>query len=203
MASALYEFDLNIAGTSLIAGVDEAGRGPLAGPVVASAVILDLNNPIAGINDSKKISENKRKLIAEIIEKEALAIGIGIVDHTEIDRINILNATKKAAELAIKQLQINFSILLTDALKIENLEHEVIPLIKGDSKSASIAAASIIAKVTRDTIMEKFDLQFPQYQFKNHKGYPTKAHRELLMEYGPCEIHRRSFSPVKNLIKTN
>lgn len=201
--SALYEFDLSISKTEYIAGVDEAGRGPLAGPVVASAVILDLNQPIEGINDSKKLSEKKRFELAKIIKSQALSFGIGIVNHEVIDEINILNATKQAMMEAVNNLNLEFQHLLTDATKLVSPDHNVVSIIKGDSKSASIAAASIIAKVTRDNIMMELDKQYPQYLFKKHKGYPTKAHRELLKELGPCDIHRKSFAPVKQFFNKN
>lgn len=198
--SALYEFDLNYSNTKNIVGVDEAGRGPLAGPVVASAVILDLSNPIPGINDSKKISEKKREELFLKIQENALGIGIGIVGHLEIDTINILNATKKAMITAIQNLKMNFEIILTDATKLDFDQYKVEPIIKGDSKSASIAAASIIAKVTRDRIMKELDSLYPLYNFKQHKGYPTQRHRKLLEQYGPCEVHRKTFSPVRQLL---
>lgn len=188
-----YEDKLNL---NFIAGVDEAGRGPIAGPVVAAAVILskDYNNIL--INDSKKLTDKKRKILFDIINKDAIAIGIGIVDHIEIDRINILEATKKAMTLAINNLTIKPEHVLIDAVKLD-LDINSTSIIKGDQLSISIAAASIIAKVTRDNIMDEYHLMYPNYGFNKHKGYLTKLHKESVEINGPCSIHRKTFAPIK------
>jgi len=167
---------------------------------VAAAVILNYENPILGLNDSKKLSASKREKIIIDIKKTALAIGIGIVDHITIDEINILNATKKAMTIAFNNLKIPVTAVLIDAVLLKDLSIDVYPIIKGDTLSASIAAASIVAKVTRDHIMEDYHKQFPQYGFNKHKGYPTKQHLNILKEIGPTPIHRKSFSPVRNII---
>lgn len=183
---------------SIIAGVDEAGRGPLAGPVVAAAVILDGSRRINGIRDSKKVPEAEREELYALILSSG-RVGVGIVDVDEIDRINILNATKKAMFRAVTILGGVQELILIDALTIPGIETRQIPIIKGDAKSACIAAASIIAKVTRDRIMTEYHAVFPQYGFHNHKGYATKEHLECLRRHGPCQIHRRSFYPVMSL----
>lgn len=182
----------------ITAGVDEAGRGPLAGPVVAAAVILDRSMKISGIRDSKKVPKAEREELYELILSSG-RVGIGIVDGEEIDRINILNATKKAMCQAVASLGMRPELLLIDALTIPGVETRQIPIIKGDEKSASIAAASIMAKVTRDRIMTAYHNSFPLYGFDNHKGYATKEHLECLRRYGPCPIHRKSFYPVMTL----
>lgn len=178
-----------------IAGVDEAGRGSLAGPVVAAAVILPVDSFIAKINDSKKISYNKRKILYENIKKEAISIGISIVDERIIDRVNILQATLLAMREAINNLEIFPDYILVDGIinkKIFSFKSEAI--IKGDSFCYVIAASSIVAKVTRDQLMEKIHNHFPQYGFREHKGYPTKKHKEALAKYGITPIHRLSFN---------
>ena len=181
-------------GYTYIAGIDEAGRGPLAGPVVAGAVILPKDCLLEGINDSKKISEKKREKLYDDIIENAVAWGVGIVDHTVIDEINILNATRKAMKLALENLQVKPDYILIDAeKKVDTNNIPYLPLIKGDALSISIGAASIIAKVTRDRMMREYDEMFPMYGFEKHKGYGTKAHVEALKEYGPCMIHRKSF----------
>jgi ribonuclease HII len=178
-----------------LAGVDEVGRGCLCGPVVAAAVILGKNFKLSGINDSKKISEKQREILAPQIKNSVLAYGIGIVDHKMIDDINILNASLLAMKLAVKQLKIVPNLVLVDGNKlIPNLIFPQACIVKGDSKSQSIAAASIIAKVTRDHIMLKQHKLFPTYHFKSNKGYGTKAHYTALQKYGPLGIHRRSFN---------
>ena len=190
----LYEKNIK-----LICGIDEAGRGPLAGPVVVGAVILPENSFIEGVNDSKKVSEKKREKLYDEITSEAIAWGVGIVDQNEIDEINILNATKKAVTMAISSLKVKPDLILVDALT--NIDTCGIPyksIIKGDAKEYSIAAASIIAKVTRDRIMRQWDEVFPEYGFKGHKGYGTKKHIEAIKEYGPCMLHRKTF--IKNFI---
>ena len=182
-----------------IAGIDEAGRGPLAGPVVVGVVIMPKDSMIEGVNDSKKVSEKKREKLYDEITSEAIAWGVGIVDQNEIDEINILNATKKAVTMAISSLKVKPDLILVDALT--NIDTCGIPyksIIKGDAKEYSIAAASIIAKVTRNRIMRQWDEVFPEYGFKGHKGYGTKKHIEAIKEYGPCMLHRKTF--IKNFI---
>lgn len=177
-----------------IAGIDEAGRGPLAGPVVAGAVILPKDCLLEGINDSKKISEKKREKLYDDIIENAVAWGVGIVDHTVIDEINILNATRRAMKLALENLQVKPDYILIDAeKKVDTNGIPYLPIIKGDALSISIGAASILAKVTRDRIMREYDKIFPMYGFEKHKGYGTKAHVEAIKEHGPCMIHRQSF----------
>ena len=183
---------------NLIAGIDEAGRGPLAGPVVAASVIFEKNISIDGVNDSKKISSKKRDLLYDKIIDKALYIGIGIVHSKEIDEINILNATKKAMELSILDLGINPDFLLIDGNQIELSDYKQESIIKGDTKSFSIASASIIAKVTRDRMMENYAKILPDYGFQNHKGYGTKKHIESIVENKSSIIHRKSFNPVSN-----
>lgn len=182
-----------------ICGIDEAGRGPLAGPVVVGAVILPEDSFIEGVNDSKKISEKKRERIYEQIIAEAISYGVGIVDQKTIDEINILNATKLGVKLALEQMKIKPDLILVDALN--NMDTLGIPfksVIKGDAKHYSIAAASIIAKVTRDRIMQEWDELYPVYGFAKHKGYGTAAHIQAIKENGPCILHRQSF--IKNFI---
>ena len=181
-------------GEGLIAGVDEAGRGPLAGPVVAAAVILYPGAEILGINDSKQLSEKKREaLYPEIVEK-SMAVGVGIVGPGRIDEINILQATYEAMRKAVGTLCFQPDLLLVDAVTIPGLDGiRQVPIIKGDAKSLSIGAASIVAKATRDRIMREMDGIYPEYGFAGHKGYGTAAHVEALKTYGPCPIHRRSF----------
>lgn len=186
-------------GIQLIAGIDEAGRGPLAGPVVVASVILPPNSMIEGVNDSKKISEAKREKLYDSIIQEAVSYGIGIIYQDEIDEINILQATKKGLTLAIKQMEIKPNIILVDALTgIDTLGIPYQSIIKGDAKCYSISAASILAKVTRDRIMREWDKVYPEYGFASHKGYGTAKHIAAIKEYGPCPIHRRSF--IKNFI---
>lgn len=186
-------------GYKYVCGIDEAGRGPLAGPVVVAAVIMPKDSLIEGVNDSKKISEKKREKLYDLIIEEAIAYGIGIVDQTEIDRINILNATKAGLTEAVKSLKTKPDVILVDALT--NIDTEGIQyrsIIKGDAKSYNIAAASIIAKVTRDRIMREWDKIYPQYGFEKHKGYGTAAHIAAIKENGLCPLHRLSF--VKNIV---
>lgn len=186
-------------GYNYICGIDEAGRGPLAGPVVVASVIMPKNSMIEGVNDSKKVSEKKREKLYDIIIEEAISYSVGIVDQNEIDRINILNATKAGLTESIKSLTVRPDIILVDALTgIDTCGIEYRPIIKGDAKSYSIAAASIIAKVTRDRIMRQWDEVYPQYGFAKHKGYGTAAHIAAIKENGLCPIHRLSF--VKNII---
>ena len=197
----LKEFEANLYKTGLkyIAGIDEAGRGPLAGPVVVGIAIMKPESFIDGINDSKKISEKKRELLYEQITNEAIDWSVGIIDQNEIDEINILNATKKALHMAIKSLKVKPERILVDAL--EHIDTCGIPytsIIKGDAKIYSISAASIIAKVTRDRIMQEYDEIYPEYGFASHKGYGTAKHIQAIKQYGPCPLHRKTF--IKNFI---
>jgi ribonuclease HII len=185
-------------GYQFIAGIDEAGRGPLAGPVVAAAVIFQPDYVNAEINDSKQLSARKREELYEIIKSEAVAIGMGIVDADIIDRLNILRATLQAMREAVLELSTSPDFLLIDGLQCIPLLTPQKPLVKGDSRSISIAAASIIAKVSRDRIMEMYHRQFPQYNFLQNKGYGTKEHCSAIKQFGMCKIHRKSFH-VKNL----
>lgn len=178
------------------AGVDEAGRGPLAGPVVAACVVLPESCEIKGLNDSKKLSHLKRQRILREIRRKALAFSIGIVEPGEIDRINILRAALLAMEISVKNIPDGPDYLLIDGNQRTSLPMPQETVVKGDSKCASIAAASVIAKVLRDYIMEKYHYMYPEYNFLKHKGYPTKEHYEAIRQYGPCPIHRRSFRGV-------
>ena len=180
-------------GVKLICGVDEAGRGPLAGPVCAAAVILPLHIQLPGLNDSKKLSDKQRRSLFPLIKEQALAYGISLVDQTQIDSINILQATFLAMKQAIAQLAIKPEIALVDGNRAIDFGVRVQTVVHGDSLSASIAAASILAKVTRDDLMLEMAEKFPQYGFDIHKGYGTKAHYAALEKYGPCEIHRMTF----------
>lgn len=192
-----YEHDAHAAGYRFVAGVDEVGRGCLAGAVVAAACILDLTKPLpAGLDDSKKLTENKRRLIDEEIRRSAVAFAIAKVEADEIDRINILQATKKAMRLAIEQLNPPADYLLIDALRLKEVLLPQVPIIKGDATSASIAAASILAKTYRDDLMREFDVQYPQYGFARHVGYGTREHFAALREHGHCPLHRKSFKGV-------
>ena len=181
-----------------ICGIDEVGRGPLAGPVVAGAVILPKDCDILYLNDSKQLSEKKREELYEIIMEKAVATGIGYAGPERIDEINILQATYEAMRQAIEQLSVKPELLLNDAVTIPQVAIEQVPIIKGDAKSVSIAAASIIAKVTRDRLMVQYDEVFPEYGFASNKGYGAQMHLEALKKYGPTPIHRRSF--IKNLL---
>ena len=181
-----------------ICGIDEAGRGPLCGPVVAGAVILPKEYDILYLNDSKKLSEKKREELYDEIAEKALAWSVGIVSPERIDEINILQATYEAMRIAIQKLSVVPDILLNDAVTIPNVDIRQVPIIKGDAKSQSIAAASIMAKVTRDRLMVQYDMMYPEYGFLKNKGYGTKQHIEAIKEIGPCPIHRRTF--IKNFI---
>lgn len=192
-----YELELNNQGINLIAGVDEVGRGPLIGPVVAAAVILPKNFKLAGLTDSKKLSEKKREQYYEIIKKEAISVGIGIIDEKRIDEINIYEATKEAMKEAINNLDIKPEHILIDAMPLE-LTIPTTSIIKGDLLSISISAASVIAKVTRDRMLYDIDLEYPMYDLKNNKGYGTKKHLEAIKEYGITKYHRLSFKPVSD-----
>ena len=193
-----YEKELYTQGIQLIAGVDEVGRGPLAGPVVAAAVILPENCKIPGLNDSKKIPKSKHKEIYEAVLQNAIAIGIGVKDNQVIDQVNIYEATKLAMMEAIGQLEPQPQHLLIDAMKLD-LPIPQTSIIKGDANSLSIAAASIVAKVTRDQMMEKFDREYPGYDFAQNAGYGTAKHLAGLDQLGVTPIHRRSFEPVKSM----
>lgn len=193
-----YEKHAYSSGAKFVAGVDEAGRGPLAGPVVAASVILPENVFIENLNDSKKLSPRQRDLLFDMIKEKALTYGVGIIDEKYIDETNILIATKKAMEIAVRSLKPQPDILLTDAVRLEDVSIEQISIVRGDSLSISIAAASIIAKVTRDRIIDEVDSMYPQYGFKNHKGYGTKEHINAIKKYGICPIHRVSFT--KNFV---
>ena len=183
----------HLSGTQYICGIDEVGRGPLAGPVVAGAVILPLGCKIRGINDSKKLSEAKREELYDIIMEEAISVGIGMVGPDRIDEINILQATYEAMRQAIGNLEVKTDVLLNDAVTIPEVEIPQVPIIKGDAKSISIAAASIVAKVTRDRMMVEYDNIFPGFGFASNKGYGAAAHIKALKEQGPTVIHRKTF----------
>ena len=190
----LYESGINY-----ICGIDEAGRGPLAGPVVVGAIILPKDSFIEGVNESKKVSEKKREMLYEQLTKEAIAWSVGIVDQNLIDEVNILNATKMALTEAISKLEKKPELIMVDALEnIDTMGINYKSIIKGDAKIYSISAASIIAKVTRDRIMKKWDEIYPEYGFAKHKGYGTAMHISAIKEYGICSIHRKTF--VKNFI---
>lgn len=193
-----FETELYNNGINFIAGIDEVGRGPLVGPVVTAAVILPKDFYDERINDSKKLTEKKRELLYDVIMKNALSVGIGMSSPEVIDEINILNATKKAMIEAINNLSVKPQHLLIDAVKLD-IDIPQTSIIKGDAKSESIAAASIIAKVTRDRMMVELDKKYPMYDFKHNKGYGTKKHIEALYQYGPVEEHRKSFAPVSEL----
>lgn len=194
-----YEKELYNKGYSLIAGVDEVGRGPLVGPVVAAAVILPKNYKLEGLTDSKKLSEAKRNYFDEIIKRDAISYGIGVIDNNIIDEVNIYEATKLAMKQAISNLKIKPDYVLTDAMKLD-IDIDFKPLIKGDLRSLSISAASVIAKVYRDNLMYLLDKKYPYYNFKNNKGYPTKDHIEAIKKYGIIKEHRISYHPVSEYI---
>lgn len=181
-----------------VCGIDEAGRGPLAGPVVAGAVILPENCEILYLNDSKKLSEAKREQLYKEIQEKALAWAVGIVSQERIDEINILQATYEAMRQAVNQLTVTPDLLLVDAVHIPDVSQKQVGIIKGDAKSVSIAAASIMAKVTRDRLMLQMDALYPEYGFASHKGYGSQAHIAAIRQYGPCPIHRQTF--IKNFI---
>jgi len=196
----VHETEAREAGYSKIAGVDEAGRGPLAGPVVSAAVILSSNFRVPGVDDSKKLTPNKRADLYDKIYGQAVSIGIGIVGPAQIDRINILQASLLAMAVSVTHLNHPPDYLLIDGIFEIACDLPQIAIPKGDSKSISIAAASIVAKVTRDRMMEKYHRQYPHYGFSGHKGYPTKAHREAIRQFGCCPIHRKTFKGVKEYI---
>jgi len=193
----VYEKQLYADGISTVAGVDEVGRGPLAGPVLAACVVLPADWDIPGLDDSKKLSEKKRNEMFRVISDRALAIGIGMADNITIDEINILNATRQAMRQAVTEAQTmlgeNIGHILVDAVTIDGIESPQTAIIKGDAKSISIAAASIIAKVTRDNMMREYALEYPHYAFESNKGYGTKAHYQGIREHGITPIHRKTF----------
>lgn len=194
----LREYEEKYSDLDFICGIDEAGRGPFAGPVVAGAVILPKDCRILYVNDSKKLSEKKREELYDIISKEAVSVGIGMASPERIDEINILQATYEAMRMAINKLTKVPDILLNDAVTIPGVTIRQLPIIKGDAKSITIGAASIMAKVTRDRMMDDYDVIYPEYDFKNNKGYGSQTHIAALKEFGPSPIHRRSF--IKNYI---
>lgn len=189
----MKEYEYTYAACSAICGIDEAGRGPLAGPVVAGAVILPVDCQILYLNDSKKLSEKRREELYLEIQEKAAAWSVGIVDPGTIDEINILQADYLAMRKAIEGLKIRPDLLLNDAVTIPEVDILQVAIVKGDAKSVSIAAASVMAKVTRDHMMQEYDRLYPEYGFAKHKGYGTAAHIAALKEYGPCPIHRRTF----------
>lgn len=195
---AMRSFEHQYEGYGAVCGIDEVGRGPLAGPVVAGAVILPTDCEILYLNDSKKLSEKKRELLYDEIMEKALATGIGVISPARIDEINILQATYEAMRMAIGNLEIQPSVLLNDAVTIPLVELPQVPIIKGDAKSVSIAAASIIAKVTRDRMMAEYEEIYPGYSFASNKGYGSAQHIAALKELGPTPIHRRTF--IKNIL---
>ena len=195
-----YEKELYEQGITLIGGVDEVGRGPLVGPVVAACVILPQNYDLPGLNDSKKLSEKKRDQLYDIIMKDAISVGIGIVGPEKIDEINILEASRLAMKLAIEDLDVKPEFVLSDAMKLTNIDIPYKDIVHGDALSLSIAAGSVIAKVTRDRMMYELDKEYPEYEFAKHKGYPTKAHLEKIKEYGVLKNYRFTYKPVSDLI---
>lgn len=197
-----FEKKLIQEGITLIAGVDEVGRGPLIGPVVAASVIMPLNFEMPGLTDSKKLSEKKRDELYKLINEQAIAIGVGIIDEKKIDEVNIYQATKLAMKEAINNLSIKPEHILIDAMPLE-LEIKTTSIIKGDLKSKTISAASIIAKVVRDKILYELAEKYPMYDLENNKGYPTKKHIEAIDKYGVVEEHRKSYSPVKKYLEKN
>ena len=200
MSLFLFDKTYHDKGCSLLAGIDEAGRGPLAGPVTAAAVILSKGTDIPSLNDSKKLTPKKRDSLFEIIQEKAIAFSIISVDNEVIDKINILQATFLAMKNAIEALKIKPELCLIDGNhKVPNLNFSQEAVIDGDAKSAAIAAASILAKVTRDKIMLELAKQYPNYCFEKHKGYGTKVHLEAIAKFGPCPIHRKTFAPLSSL----
>ena len=197
----LYEYEEKLIndGVKLIGGIDEVGRGPLVGPVVAACVILPLNYELPGLNDSKKLTEKRREEFYKILMQDAISIGIGIIDEKKIDEVNIYEATKLAMKDAINNCQIKPEHVLIDAMKLD-IDIPSTSIIKGDAKSLSIAAASVIAKVTRDHMLIELDKTYPMYDFKHNKGYPTKKHVEAIYKYGITPFHRKTFSPVKEYL---
>ena len=199
----LYQYEKELWNNNIkyIAGVDEVGRGPLIGPVVTACVILSPDFKLEGLTDSKKLTEKKREIYYDYIMENALSVSIGMMDEKVIDEVNIYEATKLAMYQAISNSKIKPEHVLIDSMKLENLEIPSTSIIKGDAKSISIAAASVIAKVTRDRMMIELDKKYPMYGFASHKGYPTKKHIEALKEYGVLENYRKTFHPVDELVK--
>ena len=197
-----YERKLREKGINYIAGVDEVGRGPLVGPVVAACVILPEVFDLPGLTDSKKISEKKREQLFDMINQQAISVGIGIIDERKIDEVNIYEATKLAMRDAINNLNVKPEHILIDAMPL-TLDIPTTSIIKGDLKSITISAASVIAKVTRDRMLLELDQKYPMYDFKNNKGYPTKKHLAAIEEYGILKEHRRSYGPVKEYIDSH
>ena len=195
---AMKSYENKYRDAAFICGIDEVGRGPLAGPVVAGAVILPKDSQILYLNDSKKLTEKRREELYEVIMREAIAVGIGIVSPARIDEINILQATYEAMRKAVEQLSVVPDLLLNDAVTIPEMPYRQVPIVKGDAKSVSIAAASVIAKVTRDRLMMQYDKILPEYGFAQNKGYGSQSHIEALKRVGASPIHRRSF--IKNFI---
>ena len=194
-----YEQEANRNGFHYVVGCDEAGRGPMAGPLVVGACMFKEGYENDAINDSKQLSEKKREALFDQIIEDAIAYSIQIIDVDEVDKLNVYEASRQGMLRCIENLSIKPDFVLTDAMPLpSDIAH--VSIIKGDAKSVSIAAASILAKVTRDRIMNEYDTLYPQYNFKKHKGYPTKEHKALLKEYGPCPIHRRSFKPVQEVL---
>lgn len=200
-----YENELYSKGYNYIGGTDEAGRGPLYGPVVAACCVLPKDFKLDGLTDSKQLNEKKREKYIEYIKEHALAYGIGIVDNKEIDEINIYEASRKAMMIAIKEVRkkLNLEYVLTDAMPLPDLDIPYKDIIKGDAKSISIAAASVIAKVTRDHMMLEIDKKYPEYGFASHKGYPTKKHIEAIKKYGLIDGYRLTYGPVKEVYETH
>lgn len=196
-----FERSARASGFTCIAGLDEAGRGPLAGCVVAAAVVLPEGLLVPGLTDSKQVPEQERERLFEVIRRQAICYGIGIVDERTIDAVNILQATIIAMERALQALSPQPDYLLLDAITLPRVPLPQKPLIKGDCRSHSIAAASILAKVTRDRLMLELHEQFPQYNFQKHKGYGTKEHLSLIQEHGPCDAHRKTFNPIARMLK--
>ncbi|MDI6753187.1 MAG: ribonuclease HII [Thermodesulfobacteriota bacterium] len=194
-----FEEEVRSQGYRVIAGVDEAGRGPLAGPVVAAAVVLSSAGILQGIDDSKRLSAEQRKKIYPLILKQGAAVGVGIIGVKDIDRLNILQASLKAMELAVENLQLSPDFLLIDGIHSINLPLAQRAIPKGDQRCQSIAAASIVAKVTRDRLMLGYHKEYPQYNFARHKGYGTKEHLQAILQHGCCPIHRQSFKPIYQL----
>ena len=199
-----YENDLHSKGYKFIAGCDEAGRGPLYGPVVAGCCVLPRDFKLEGLTDSKQLTEKKREKYFDYIKENSIAWAVGIVSPKEIDEINILEASRKAMMMALNEVRrkINVDYVITDAMKLDT-DIEVLPIIKGDAKSITIAAASVLAKVTRDRMMDEVAITYPQYGFEKHKGYPTKAHIEALNKYGIIDGYRKTFGPVKDYLERN
>ena len=195
----MWEYERTYECLGVICGIDEAGRGPLAGPVVAGAVILPPDCRILYLNDSKKLTQRRRELLYDEIMEKAVSVGVGVVSHERIDEINILQATYEAMRQAVSHLSVKPDVLLNDAVTIPGLSQKQVPIVKGDAKSLSIAAASVIAKVTRDRMMERMDEKYPGYGFASNKGYGSAAHIAAIKALGPCEIHRRTF--IRNFVK--